>query len=618
MAEKKDKKIKLGTIYSIGAVVFFALCFLYLWLIVDSRLIFHGGGKITNYPVFFKGLDFFLPFLSRPGGPAEYLAALLSQGLFYSWLGAAILTAVGAGICFCVRSVIKSCDVKAVGWFWFLPMVLLAAIYGRYSFNFVTTVALLTALAFICLYLKIKTKNKAGRFIIFAALSVVSYTIAGGAFLLFAVSAILYDLFFRRDKSFTIGQLVLSILIPYAIGFFLAGQTMVDAYTSLLPFSWKIIIHEDARSTAWLMYSIYLTVPVAVTGLGIIRLKPAMVPVRLTARFTNSKSWLLWLIVLLIATAAVGISFDRKNKLLNQCDYYSYYQDWDKVINIAGKNLNSLFLSSAATRALYHQDKLFDKMFEFYQFPTVLFMQTEGQHKLFWKQADIYFDLGYINMAEHKWTNCLDAFGERPMILKRLAWINLVKDNSDAARIYLNCLKRTFFFNDFADKYLALLNSDPALLTDAKIQQWRKKMPKKDYSRKLEDIELLISNLLQSCSDNRMAYEYMMSWFLLTKQLDKLTESMNYIRFFSYSKLPQCFEDAALIYQRKTGRKPALSKPLMISPQAQQRFANFGRICSAHQSNETLLFNQLKGQYGNSYLFYFLFNRSGMKNDKVE
>ena len=115
-----------------------------------------------------------------------------------------------------------------------------------------------------------------------------------------------------------------------------------------------------------------------------------------------------------------------------------------------------------------------------------------------------------------------------------------------------------------------------------------------------------------------MAYEYMMSWFLLTKQLDKFSQSLDYMRFYSYSKLPQCFEDAALIYQRKTGRKPALSKPLMISPQAQQRFANFGRICSVHQSNETLMFNQLKGQYGNSYLFYFLFNRSGMKNDKVE
>ncbi len=528
------------------------------------------------------------------------------------------MTAVGAGICFCVRSVIKSCEVKIAGWFWLLPMVLLTVIYGRYSFNFVTTVALLIVLVFVCLYLKIKTKNKAAQFILFAALSILSYTIAGGAFLLFAVSAILYDLFFRRDKSFTIGQLVLSILIPYAIGFFLSGQTMIDAYTSLLPFSWKIIIHEDARSTAWLMYLIYLTAPVAVTGLGIIKLKPAMLQVRLAARFTNSKSWLLWLIVLLSAAAAVGISFDRKNKLLYQCDYYSYYQDWDKVIDIARENLNSLFLGSAATRALYHQDKLFDKMFEFYQFPPVLFIQIEGQHKLFWKQADIYFDLGYINMAEHKWTNCLDAFGERPMILKRLAWINLVKANSDAARIYLNCLKRTFFFNDFADKYLALLNSDPTLLTDAKIQQWRKKMPKKDYSRKFEDIELSVSNLLQSCSNNRMAYEYMMSWFLLTKQLDKFSQSLDYMKFYNYSKLPQCFEDAALIYQRKTGKKPALNKPLMISPQAQQRFANFGRICSVHQSNETLLFNQLKSQYGNSYLFYFLFNRSGMKNDKVE
>lgn len=599
-------------IHSAGAVVLFALYFLYLWLIVDPRLIFHGGGKITNYPVFFKGLDFFLPFLSRPGGVAEYMAALLSQGLFYSWFGAAILTAVAVAISFCLRYIIKSCGVKTDNWFWLLPVILLAVIYGRYSFNFVTTVALLISLSFLCVYLKIKTKSKAGRFIIFTAVSIVSYSIAGGAFLLFAVSAILYDLFFRNDKTFTAGQLMVSILIPYAIGFHLAGQTMIDAYTSLLPFSWKIIIHEDARATAWLMYLIYLITPIAVTSLGITRQKPALVPAGFTAIFTGFNSWLVWLIALLIAAAALSISFDRKSKLLFQCDYYSCQRDWDKVVKVAKKNLNSLFLGSTGTRALYHQNKLFDRMFEFYQFPTVLFMQTEDQSKIFWKQADIYFDLGYINMAEHKWTGCLDAFGERPIVLKRLAWINMVKANYDAARIYLNCLKRTFFFNDFADKYLALMNSDSDLMTDAEIRLWRKKIIKTDYSRDFGDPILAVNNLFENDIENRMAYEYLMSWFLLTKQLDLFIQGLNYMKFYNYSVLPKCFEDAALLYQNKTGKKPALPEPLKVSSQALQRYANFGQICFTYQSDETLLFNQLKDNYGNDYLFYFLFKRSGM------
>jgi hypothetical protein len=40
--------------------IFFLLFFLYLWLIVDLRLIHHGAGMIRNFPVFFTGFDFFL------------------------------------------------------------------------------------------------------------------------------------------------------------------------------------------------------------------------------------------------------------------------------------------------------------------------------------------------------------------------------------------------------------------------------------------------------------------------------------------------------------------------------------------------------------------------------
>lgn len=610
-------KMAYKAICAVGVPFFFAIFFLYLWLIVDCKLFFHGGGTITNYPVFFKGLDFFLPFMSRPGGLSEYVAAFFSQALFYSPLGAAVLTAVTAGICFAIQYIIKQCDVKSMGWIWFLPMILLAAIYGRYSFNFVTTVTLLISLTFTGLYLTTKARTIAGRLLIFTALLIPAYLITGGAFWVFAVSSMLYDILFTKDKSLVIVQLFVSVLIPYLIGFLLVAQIMIDAYTSLLPFSWKIIVHEDARATAWLMYSIYLIAPIVILAAGISKLKPNILLVKFMTKLTSLESSWAWLRIFIIVTIILSISFDRKTKLLFQADYYSYYQQWNKTIDIAKKDLNSLVLCSTATRALYHQHQLFDKMFELYQFPTILFMQTQNKSKLFWKRADIFLDLGHFNLSEHLWTRSLDAFGERPMVLKRLAWINLVKDNKNAAIIYLNSIKRTFFFNDFADKYLELLNTDPQLTTDAEIQLCRKKMLQNDYCRDFSTSEIAVSNLLQSCKDNQMAYEYMLSWFLLTKQLDKLTQNMKFLTFFGYDKLPQCLEDAVLIYQSKTRQKVALSLPMKITPQGQQRYADFSRICSAYQVNEAQLINQLSAEYGNSYLFYFLFSRSGMKNEKV-
>ena len=76
----------------IQSFIFFILFYLYLWLEVDPRLIYHGGGMITNFPVFFRGWVFFQQFIAYPGGPVEYLSAFLSQLFYYSWAGALIVT----------------------------------------------------------------------------------------------------------------------------------------------------------------------------------------------------------------------------------------------------------------------------------------------------------------------------------------------------------------------------------------------------------------------------------------------------------------------------------------------------------------------------------------------
>jgi hypothetical protein len=61
----------------IRSLIFFTGFFLYLLLIVDLRLIYHGAGEITNFPSFFKGWAFFREFLSYPGVPVEYVSAFL-------------------------------------------------------------------------------------------------------------------------------------------------------------------------------------------------------------------------------------------------------------------------------------------------------------------------------------------------------------------------------------------------------------------------------------------------------------------------------------------------------------------------------------------------------------
>jgi hypothetical protein len=70
---------KLGM--QMRTLVFFILFYLYLWLEVELRLIYHGSGMVPNFPVFFRGWAFFRQFTSYPGGLVEYLSAFLSPRL---------------------------------------------------------------------------------------------------------------------------------------------------------------------------------------------------------------------------------------------------------------------------------------------------------------------------------------------------------------------------------------------------------------------------------------------------------------------------------------------------------------------------------------------------------
>ncbi len=76
----------------------FAAIFVALWLGVDVGLIYHGGGVIVDFPVFYWGWDFARETLARPSGAAGYLSSLLMQTLFFSWFGALALTLQSASI----------------------------------------------------------------------------------------------------------------------------------------------------------------------------------------------------------------------------------------------------------------------------------------------------------------------------------------------------------------------------------------------------------------------------------------------------------------------------------------------------------------------------------------
>lgn len=610
--------------------IFFILFYLYLWLDVDLRLIYHGAGEIINFPSFFTGWAFFKEFVSRPGGLLEYTAAFLSQLFYIGWAGALVATLQAWLICLCTGYFLKSLNYPRLCWVRFIAPVLLLIIYTQYTYRFTTTTALSAALLFVCLYLKMTTKKqRAGWFqpAVFLLLSIILYYLAGAAYLLFALLCAIYELMFGRRRQVGLLYLLSAALIPYVVGVMLFGESIINAFSDLLPFSWKTILYEASRKMVILAYLVYLVLPLTalVAGLGRVAMMRkakkksdnkffSLVAGIFSSYLRHNKlKWIVTSLVLFGLTfGAVFFSRNIKKKNLFAVDYYACQKMWPQVIDSARRHPNSFYVIHAVNRALYHSGRLNLEMFSYPQHSGTLFLTAYGSQFAHWKKFDLYIDLGLFNMAQNDLTECLEVFGERPLILKRLAFVNMVKANIGSARIFLGALRKTLFDADWANYYLERLQSDPNLTADEKIQHLRSVMLEKDSGLSAIDIEDILSQLLEKNKQNRMAFEYLMAWYMLNGQLDKFVQNLDRLDDFDYHQVPRLYEEAMLVHVYRT-RKAIDLRGRRFSSESRQRFDAFSRTFESYGRKKQAAFYKLAKNYGDSYLFYCIYGFSGVR-----
>jgi hypothetical protein len=615
------------------SLLFFALYYLYLWLVVDLRLIYHSGAEIMNFPVFYRGWMFFQKFTSYPGGIVEYVASFLSQLFYIGWAGALVATVLAWSICVCSDSIIRMIAAPRLRWVCFIPPIFFLVLYIFYIHHLVITVALLAALLFANLYLRITPENRRYGLIVFVVLSVILYYIAGGAYLVFALLCAIYELFFARRRQIGLLYLLLAAVIPYAEGALFLGVSINEAFSNLLPFSWKILFSGFPPKALIILYILYLFLPLTVLGWGLwvvfvgSSARQSDQPgtsdgdsseVKKTTGEEESARGILSTVIesrflFVVIFFAALLTYDNPFKAIFAVDYYGYEKKWPEVLSTVRGHPDSNVAAYAANRALYHTGRLGYDMFRYPQNPDALFLTTERYILTHWLRFDTYIELGQINLAEHELMKALEAYGERPAFLKRLALINMVKGENGMARVFLGALSRTLFDAGWARSCLEKIERDPNLSTETEVQYLRSVMPKID---RYGDISRTNANmyldLLDSNRHNQMAFEYLMAYYLLTKQLDKFVQQIGRLNDFNYPEIPRCYEEAILVYTSGTQKSVELHGR-QISPESRQRIKGFEEVFGRYMGNKETAFNELAKEYGDSYLFYYIYGRSGMK-----
>jgi tetratricopeptide (TPR) repeat protein len=309
-----------------------------------------------------------------------------------------------------------------------------------------------------------------------------------------------------------------------------------------------------------------------------------------------------------LAATVLGVFYathDREKKSALAMDYYAYRQMWPEAIAaVQGRPLDP-YTACAATQAAYHAGLLSGQVPPVQNPEDLLLLgRTQIAH---WKQGELYLDLGYVNEAMHHFTEAVEAWGERPGLLERLVVLNLAMGNIDTARIYLNALERVPFHSRWARSYLQRMESDPSLTEDPDVARLRSMTVQQDtVAHPGAESQLLM--LMAANSGNRMAFEYLMTYYLLTKNLEGFARRLPHMKDFPSLKLSPLWVEPMVLWAKRQGQSPGAQAPPGWA-ECQERLDHILHVIKACGQNQEAARAQLQSDYGNSYFFYYFFHR---------
>ncbi len=588
-------------------------------------------------------------FLEQPGGPVDFASAFLSPLFAYGWLGAAVVTLLTALICLATRYLFAAVTGTGGRFAFLIPMVLMVLLLGRYSHPVRPGVGLLVVLAFANGFVRIEARRPAVWLMMFLISSVLVYSIAAGFYVVFALSCGVFEWSVRRRRGLGAVAISCAAVIPVTVGMGLCALGVSDAYRG-----WGVPSVADSLAmpsslgiAVTIQAGLLLFAPVAGMVLswgrsvGDLPEPPtdscdaqefAVPAVPATARPTSVAFAAIRALVLAAWIVVADLAaFDSPQKHWLQMVSSADRQRWSEVLEHARRipplNAQITDLGGAlrvirtvfhVNRALFFTGRLLDDMFCHAQVPdaptlTLRFSDLSTQaRQVPLESSDVLFDLGLINESEHMAHEALEVLGERPRTLERLVYIHVLKDHPEAARRFLAFLERSLLHRRWARGLLRQLEADPTLSAVPAVASRRKLMAVEDLDGQLDDLETVLKHLLSRNRHNRMAFEYLLAHYLLTRQLDEVVANLDRFDDFGDPHLPRHCEEALAIYLESNASQAAGPVSRAVGSETQRRCREFMQRRKLFRGDTAGASAALYRDYGATYFFFYAFGRNDL------
>lgn len=612
--------------------------FLYIWAGIGPHLLYYGFGVFTAYPVVSLEGSSLRLMLSAPGGTSGVMAALLAQSYRSDWLGALTITGVLGALLLGIQYLLRSAQVERFRDMAWVPLLLALTIYNHHYENpLPVLLAIGLSVWTAILYGALGAGTLAGRAGLFVVLFAALYYLTGASAFVFAGTACLAEALLHRKTVLAIVQAALAAGGAFVLGRFVFGLGPQAIYTAGTPWDPSNAVRFTPLSN-WLALCLHAFVPclILVAFLGRIQMeieagtrarhkrrkqgpRHARERKQTSGWRADARVWMGLRMLVVAVTVALFLTFTRTHiRYERMLHYHAQNRDWDRVLALADhmRGRHSFTRSGVfdINRALAHQGRLGSELCVFPQsdIGTLLMsfddMPGRLQHA---KSLELYLDLGCLNAAEKNAYELLDHEGPSPPVLEAMVRIHLAKGQYESARVVFQALKKCVGCREYVRRWQPVM-ADPAQVeTDALVQSWRRMRPTRDHTS-MGVSQATLKRLVQENPGHRLAFEYLMASYLLRHQRVELMSHLSLLKPLGYTQLPRHYAEALLVHSLETGT-PVQLQGWAIGPDVQSQFREIRSIVTRVQRGRQAVFDALAPKYGNTYMFYSMFEVCGIE-----
>ena len=573
----KSWKPLLSLLFGVAVVIFWSVPYM-------SGLCFQ-----EQYQMFLFDIGYFLERIVLPGGLADYISEFLVQFYYMPVLGGTIIALLLMSIQAISWGLMKQYGMKAVfpGYLLsFVPSIVLWCAMGDQNLLLSFVVALSGAL--LMGWIHNRFHNRLVKVVFELVSTALVYWFLGPVVFLYAALMIGDTLMKGKQNGHILSSLGYS------------------ACLLILTVAWILLTTQSLQYPLYRIFSglNYYRYPGTVSPLPlgvmiwtVVVVFFGMVPDghAWIKKLQQSKVVIAVAYVLVIVASWFGIkaSFDEMTYDLIDYDFLVRTEQWDKIIEKAEKKPATTPLGvSCVNLALSQKGMLADRLFEFYQnggeglFPTFTRDMISPV-----STAEIFFRLGMVNDAERYMFEAQEAipnYRKSARLTRRIIECEIINGNYQVAAKLLRRLQKTLFYSNWANQTMALLGNEKAINRHpiyGKLRKYREK--NQDFLFSDREMDQMLGLLFLNDNHNRMAYEYLMCYELLQRDLEKFVQYYPLGRFVGYDHIPRSFQEILIGNWMKTHSDPR-TIPYSVDAQNVNNTLNFIQLYMQNPKNPQL------------------------------